>query len=79
MRAVVAVGEKRTVVVQAPEAASVVPQVVETKLKSVPVTEPATGVVMLRAPIPVLVSVATAVLFEPTVVVPKEGVVRVAV
>ena len=50
---------------------------VDTKLKSVPVTEAAVGTVTLSAPMPVFVSVVTAVLLAPTcVVVAKPGVVN---
>lgn len=65
VRAVGNVGLNRTVTEQVPEAAKLVPQVVETNEKSVPVTEAAVGVVTLMAAMPVLVNVATAVLFEP--------------
>lgn len=73
LRAVVDVGLKRTVTTQASPTATEVPHVVDTKLKSVPVTEPAVGAVTDSGPTPVLLRVATAVLEEPTAVAANVG------
>ena len=68
-----------TVTAQEAPTAMLVPQLVETKLKSLPMTEEAVGTVTLSAPMPVLLSVATAVVVEPTWVAAKVGVDRAAV
>lgn len=59
-----------TVVVQVALAARVVPHVVETKLKSVPVTEAAVGAVTVMLDSPVLVRVAVPVVLVPTLTLP---------
>ncbi len=59
-RAPPAVAVKLSVTVQLPLTATDVPQVVETKLKSVPDTDAALGAVRLRGPTPVFVRVAVA-------------------
>lgn len=73
VRGVVAVGLNLTVVMQVPAGASVAGQFVATNEKSVPVTAEAVGTVTLRLPIPVLVSVAAAVLVPPTIVEGNAG------
>ena len=71
LRAVVLVGENRTVIVHDELVARDVPQVVLAKAKSVPET---VGAASDNVPIPVLVTVAVAVLDAPTPVVGNEGV-----
>jgi hypothetical protein len=73
-----AVGLNRTVTVHVPETGTDVPQVVDTKEKSVPATDDAVGTVTARAPMPVFDRVATAVLEAPTAVAGKAGVDRAA-
>ncbi len=77
-RAAAAVGANFTVVVQDADAVSDVPQVVETKLKSVPATEAAVGVVTVMEAIPVFCSVLVKVLDEPTTTLPNAAVESVA-
>ena len=71
VRAVVDVGKNCTVTVQLPDKTTLAAHVVDTRLKSVPVTDAAVGAVTLSAPMPVLRRVATAVVVEPTCVVAK--------
>ncbi len=75
----VEVGANCTVTVQVPETARDAVQVVDTKLKPEPVTDEAVGTVTAKAPMPVLLSVAVAVLVEFTGVAGKLGVDNVAV
>lgn len=77
-RVAVLVGAKRTVMVQLAPAANDDAQVVETKLKSAPVTDADVGTVRVITPMPVLVSVAVVVLLPPTCVVLKTGALKVA-
>lgn len=77
-RAPVVLGVKRVVTVQVAPAFSDVVQVVDTKLKSEPVTDAAVGTVTLMAARPVLVSVDVAVLLEPTCVLAKDALLKVA-
>ncbi len=69
----VELGLNCTVTVQVPLTAIDAVQVVDTKLKPVPVTDEAVGTVTVRGPTPVLLSVAVAVLDEPTGVDAKLG------
>jgi hypothetical protein len=71
LRAPEADGRNRTVTVQVAPAFNDVPQDVPTKLKSVPDTDAAVGVVTLMAASPVFCSVAVDEVFEPTARLPK--------
>lgn len=73
VRSVAAVGANRTVIVQVPLAARLAPQVVDTKLKSWPLTDVVVGGTITSGENIVLVSVALTVLFWPTGVVPNAG------
>ena len=71
-----ALGVNWTTTLQVPETATEAPQVVDTKLKSLPavlVTDADVGTVTDKAPIPVLVMVAVAVVLLPTCVVAKDS------
>ncbi len=78
VRAAAAVGVSCTVVAQVAPAASEVPQVVETKLKSVPVTEAAVGAVSEMGARPVLVRVELLEPELPTTTLPKATAASVA-
>ena len=78
VRAVVEVEVNRTVTEQVPFGAKDVLQVVDTNEKSVPDTDAVVGTVTARLPMPVLVSVAVAVLDDPTGVAGNVGVDSVA-
>lgn len=71
LRETAAVGVNLTLTVQLAPAASEDGQVVETKLKSVPLTDAAVGTVMLRAAAPVLLRVAASVELAPMATVPN--------
>ncbi len=73
---VVEVGANCTVTVQVPETARELAQVVDTKLKPEPVTDAAVGAVTASVPMPVLLSVAVAVLVVFTGVAGKLGVLK---
>ena len=70
-REAAAVGANPTLTVQLAPAASEDGQVVETKLKSVPLTDAAVGTVMLRAAAPVLLRVAASVELAPMATLPN--------
>ena len=71
VRAATAVGWNLTETVQLAPTASVAAQVVDTKLKSVPVTDDAVGIVTLKDAIPLLASVEVSVVEAPTLTMPK--------
>ncbi len=78
-RATLLVGANFTVVAQVALAARLVPHVVDTKLKSVPVTDAAVGAVTAMLARPVLVSVAVPVVLVDTFKLPNATLLRVAV
>ena len=71
LRETAAVGVNLAVTVQVAPTASDPGQVVDTKLKSVPVTDAAVGTVMLRVAAPVFVTVAGSVGLPPIATVPN--------
>ena len=79
VRGTALVGENLIVTAQLALTSSLVPQVVETKLKSVPVTELAPGGTTDMGTTPAFVSVAVAVVDWPTVTLANDGVPSVAV
>ena len=78
LRATPAVGWNFTLTEQFAAAASVATHVVDTKLKSVPLTEPAAGTVSVTVEAPVLVSVEVRVEEDPELTLPKATFVSVA-
>ena len=71
LREALAAGANRTVTVQLLFAPRLLVQVVETKLKSAPVTDAAAGTETLTLLVPLLVSVAMRVADAPTATLPK--------
>ena len=71
LRETAPVGVNLTVTVQVAPTSSDVGQVVDTKLKSMPLTDAAVGTAMLRAAAPVFVTVAVSVGVAPTATVPN--------